>query len=135
MFKHFSHLSLRSLLNIDAATCAAMGLLLTIGADSVARITLLPSALLFYAGAGLFPVALFMAFIAARSVIHPIPAKLIIGGNILWVAASVLLLAGSWVAPNAAGVGFVLVQAAAVAVLAWLEHTALSHAKLTVRVS
>lgn len=45
-------------------------------------------------------------------------------GNALWVAASLALLLGP-AAPNALGVAFVLLQAAAVAGLAWVEAVAL----------
>jgi hypothetical protein len=116
---------LRNVLLVDAATCAAAGLLMTFGAATVAQITAIPSALLLYAGASLFPIAAFMAVTATRSFISPTAVWLIIAGNILWVVASVCLMIGNWIAPNALGYAFIALQAFAVAVLAKLEHDGL----------
>jgi len=119
-------LSLRPLLLIDAATCAAMGLALDIGAAPLSALTGLPAALLFYAGLSLLPIAGFMALIAWRP--HPGAVRLVVLGNFAWVAASLLLLASDpitgWIAPNMLGVAFVGVQAFAVAALALLEQSA-----------
>jgi hypothetical protein len=81
----------------------------------------LPEALLFNAGLGLFPIAAFIGFAAART--RPIVAGVwvVILGNVGWVVGSVLLLVAGGLAPNALGAAFVLVQAIAVAVLAELE--------------
>lgn len=114
---------LRKLLLIDAATCAVMGLVLDVGALPLASLTGLPAAVLLYAGIGLFPIALFMAATAWRP--HPAAVGLVIAGNAAWVAGSLALLLPGWLAPTASGVAFVLVQALAVAVLAWLEFGAL----------
>lgn len=121
-----SFLSLRNILYADAATCAAMGALLVAGSSYIAGLTQLPSGLLFYAGSLLFPIAVFMAVIASRPVIPLIAVWLIIGGNVLWVAVSFGLLIGAWIDPNIIGFAFITAQALAVAVLAKLEHGALS---------
>lgn len=110
-----------SLLRIDAATCAGLGLLLVVASGPVAAVTALPATLLFYAGLSLLPIAGFM-LLAARS---PMLGGLAIAGNVGWVVASVALLLSDWIAPNALGVVFIAGQAAAVAVLAWMEMTAL----------
>lgn len=119
-------LTLRPLLIIDAATCAAMGLALSIGAAALSALTGLPAALLFYAGLSLLPIAVFMALVARRP--HPGTVRLAVLGNAAWVAASLLLLASgplfSWVAPNALGIALVSVQAIGVAALSLLEQTA-----------
>jgi hypothetical protein len=73
----------------------------------------------------LFPIAAFMTVVATRSVIPAPAAWLIVLGNALWVVASVGLLAGGLIVPNALGLGFVLAQAAAVAILTWLEYSCL----------
>lgn len=68
----FSHpLFLRRVLLLDAATCLATGLGMTVGGVMLAQLTLLPAELLSAAGASLFPSALFMAWVATRK---PIPA-------------------------------------------------------------
>ncbi len=124
-----SSLSLRNILYIDAATCAAFGVLLAAASGIAGGIMQLPPALLFYAGLGLLPVAVFMALVARREPIHPAAAWVIIAGNVLWVVGSLLLLAAGWVAPNFLGAAFIVVQALVVAGFAWLEHAALNHAQ------
>lgn len=128
MFISNPSFSLRTLLYIDAATCAAFGVLLAAASGIAGGIMQLPSALLFYAGLGLLPVAVFMLLMARHEPIHPTAAWVIIVGNVLWVGGSFLLLAGGWVAPNILGVAFIVVQALVVAGFAWLEHAALNHA-------
>jgi hypothetical protein len=46
---------------------------------------------------------------------------MVLAGNALWVAASVGLMIGPWIAPNAWGYAFIAAQAVAVAVLTKLE--------------
>lgn len=118
-------LSLRRLLLVDAATCAAMGLLLTLGAAPVAELTALPAGLLLYVGIALFPCAAFMALAALPQTVNPLAAWVVVLGNVGWVVGSAGILVAGWVAPNALGVVFVVIQALAVAVLAKLEHGAL----------
>jgi hypothetical protein len=112
---------LRIILRVDAATCIATGLLLTIGADVIAGLTSIPAQLSFYAGLSLFPIALLIGFAATRPTIVPPLVWLVIAGNVLWVAASLWLAFAGPIAPNAIGTAFILVQAAAVALLAELE--------------
>ncbi len=113
---------LRTVLLADAATCLATGLLMTAGAGPLAGLTQIPADLLFYAGASLFPIAAFIALVGTRQAPPPVSVWLVIVGNIAWVAASLSLLAGGAISPNALGYTFVAVQAAAVAVLAELEY-------------
>jgi len=120
-----SAFSLRSLLATDAATCLAMGVLLIAGAPVIAGLTDLPEPLVFYAGLVLLPIAAFMAIVAYPKATFAPGAWLIVAGNGAWVAASVLLLLSGWIAPNALGWAFVILQAVVVAGLAWLEHGAL----------
>ncbi len=120
-------LSLRPILAIDAATCAVMGLALDFTAQPLAALTGLPAPLLLYAGIGLLPIAAFMALVAWRP--HPAAVRLVVIGNAAWVAASLALPVSGWVDPTALGIGFVLVQALAVAGLAMLEHAALKIAR------
>lgn len=116
---------LRTVLLIDAMTCVATGVLMAGAAGFVASLTQLPADLLFYAGASLFPIAAFMAFVATGGNLAPLGVWLVIIGNAAWVAGSLLLLADSRLSPNALGYAFVAVQAAAVALLAMLEYVGL----------
>jgi hypothetical protein len=113
---------LRTVLLIDAATCVATGLLMALGADVVAGLTAVPAPLLRYAGVSLFPVAAFIALVGTRDRLAPPAVFVVIAGNALWVAGSVLLLVSGLIAPNVLGYVFVSGQAAAVAVLAELEY-------------
>lgn len=116
---------LRTILRIDAATCVATGLLMTAGADLVSGITQIPSALLMTAGASLLPIAAFMAITAGRVPGWRLGVWFVILGNVGWVLASVWLLVGGAISPNALGVAFILFQAGAVAAFAALEYLGL----------
>lgn len=128
-----SPLSLRNILLVDAVTCAAMGMALAIGSAAIGELTRLPPALLWYAGLALLPIAAFMGVVATRPAIPAVGVCLIVAGNILWVAASLALLGGGWIAPNALGIAFVLVQATAVTVLAALEYSAMRQGAFALR--
>ena len=118
-----SHATLQNILLLDAATCVAAGTLMAFGSNLVAGLTAIPAPLLAWAGLLLFPVAALMLY-AGLQAMPPRPLVwLIVLGNIGWVAASLALFA--FIAPNALGVAFILAQAATVAVLALLEHSAL----------
>ena len=120
-----SPLAMVRLLLVDAATCVTMGMLLTVGAGPIGRVTQIPPDLLFYAGLVLFPIGAFMAVVATRPAISPAAVRLIVLGNFAWVAGSLLILVGGWIAPNTVGLIFVMAQALVVAALALLEHGAL----------
>lgn len=117
--------SQKNLLLIDAFTCLVMGILLTLGATWLGELFHLPVALLFYAGLVLFPIAFFMIFVATRGFIPPVGIQFVIVGNVGWVAGSAVLLVSGWVSPNVIGTVFIVVQAAAVAILAYLELNSL----------
>jgi hypothetical protein len=112
---------LRTVLLVDAATCVATGLLMALGADLVAEYTAIAAPLLRYAGLSLFPLAAFIAVAGTCSLVSA-AVWVVIAGNALWVAGSVLLLAGGFISPNFLGYAFVGAQAVAVAVLAELEY-------------
>lgn len=112
--------ALSRILRLDAITCIAMGAALLVLGEFIARLTGLPSGLLFFAGVALIPIGLFMAATAAWWADRALPVWLIILGNAGWVVASLAVLA---VVPSIGklGVAFVLAQAAVVAFLAYLE--------------
>ena len=117
---------LRRVLQVDAATCAAMGALLFVDAGALEPLLGLPAALLKYSGVGLFPVAAFILLVATRATLPRSGVWLVILGNAAWVAASASLL--GFVAPTAIGYAFVVGQAFATAVLAVLEYAGLHQA-------
>lgn len=112
---------LRKVLLLDAGTCVATGAVMSLFAGPLARLTAIPEPLLLTAGLALFPVAAFMAFVARMPSIPKAAVWLIVLGNAAWVAGSALLLLAALIRPNGFGVAFILAQALAVAVLAWLE--------------
>jgi hypothetical protein len=124
MSSALTRLSLNTLLVLDAATCALMGLALMAGASTVSALTDLPAPLLFWAGALLLPIAAFMAVASRGRPVAGWAAGVVIAGNVLWVAASLLLPASGLVSPNALGWAFLAGQAGVVAVLAILELSA-----------
>lgn len=113
-------MNLRKILWLDAATCIATGLLLSILSARLSVWLGLPEALLFYAGLALFPIAAFMAWTATRLAEPAI--WLVIGGNALWVLGSLAVLALS---PTSLGYAFVIGQALVVAALAEFEYAGL----------
>jgi hypothetical protein len=115
-----TRITLKQILNFDAATCIAFGLLLMIGAAPLSGFLGLPQSLLFYAGVVLFPSAALM-LIAARKLSAPL-VGVVIAGNAAWVVASVIVAFA--LEPTGLGVAFVLAQAAAVLVLLILEWRA-----------
>jgi hypothetical protein len=117
--------SLKPLLALDAATCAAMGAFLLLGSTPIAGLTQIPASLLFWAGASLIPIAAFMAISSRTTPVPGWAATLVVLGNLLWVAASIILPTTGLVAPNPLGWAFLFGQAGIVAILAKFEFEAL----------
>lgn len=120
--------ALRNLLLLDAATCIGAGGLMAFGSHSVAGLTGIPAPLLYWAGLILFPVAALMIHTGLQRMPPRPLVWLILLGNIGWVIASLGVFA--FIAPNALGTLFILAQAAAVAILALLEHGAIRRSSL-----
>ena len=116
---------LRTVLLVDAAACFATGALLTGGTALLSSMTQIAGNVLWAAGLSLFPVASFIAIVTIRC--SPIPAGvgLIILGKVGWVIGSILLLLAGGIAPNAGGVAFIILLAAAAAILGDLEFMGL----------
>lgn len=117
-------ITLNKVLDFDALTCALMGIALTAAASPLSTLLALPQSLLFYAGCLLVPIAAFMAVLARQAMPSPAGVWLVILGNAGWVVASIVVLAVA--GPNMLGVGFLVIQALAVALLALAEFNALA---------
>lgn len=115
---------LRWILLIDAATCVAMGLALAIGAGFLSAPLGLPAPLLEYSGLALLPIAAYLAWVATRKDPPSVSVAIVVAGNALWIAASIVLLASGWVTPSPLGSAFIIAQALAVALLDVLEYVA-----------
>jgi hypothetical protein len=116
---------LRRALALDAAACAGMGALLSVAAGPLSGLFALPPDLLRGAGLLLLPCAALLAWLAAHATVPRLAVLAVIGLNLLWVADSVALLMLGWFDPTGLGVGFVLMQAAAVLAITTLEMTGL----------
>ena len=127
------NLFLKRVLLFDAATCAAMGLLLAFGAGLLARILAIDIVLLRETGIFLVAFALFVLWAAGRLARSAVPAEIVVATNIAWVIASILFVIGPWAAPNLLGTAFVAAQAAAVAGIAALQGLGLRRARLQPR--
>jgi hypothetical protein len=122
MTSHEPRSGLARILVLDAATCAAMGLLLLVASSPLAGLTGIPAPLLLYAGLALIPIALYMAAVARVATGNALAVWLVVLGNIGWALASLGLFAV--ISPNILGTAFILAQAAVVAALAWAELAA-----------
>jgi hypothetical protein len=116
---------LRNVLLADAATSAAAGLLMVLGAGFLDTLLGLPVPLLRYAGASLLPFAALLAFVATREYPGRAAVWAIIACNAAWVVGSFELLFSGWPTPTLLGTLFVTAQAVTVAVLAALEYVGL----------
>lgn len=112
---------LRRLLQADGVLCLGFGLILAAFAEAFGSLLALPPGLLRWSGMLLLPWGAWVLWLGLRHAIAIWPARIVIAGNLVWTADSLLLLASGWIAPNAFGVAFVLAQAALVAVIAVLQ--------------
>ncbi|WGF87383.1 hypothetical protein [Marinivivus vitaminiproducens] len=113
---------LRRVLQADALVSGAVGALLAAGALWLSPRLGLPAPFLAIVGLALLPFAAGLWILASRERIGRALLWAVIGGNVLWSVASVVLVASGWLAPTLLGLAFMLVQAAVVLVFAELEY-------------
>lgn len=116
---------LRWALLADAAASGGTALLMLFFARPLESLLRLPSDLMFNAGLVLLPYVALVAFLGTRATLPNWAVWAVIGANVLWAIDSLLLLAGSWVAPNMLGYVFVIGQAGVVALFAELQFMGL----------
>jgi hypothetical protein len=121
---------LRATLWADAATCAGMGLLMSLFSARLGNLLSLPAPLLFYAGLSLLPISAFLLYLATRRKTAALLVWAIVFGNALWALDSILILLTGWITPNVSGLYFVAFQAAGVAVFVCLEYIGLKRSQL-----
>lgn len=112
---------LRNALALDAAACAATGLLLAFAAGPLSGPLGLPATFLIGAGVVLLPCAAILTWLSSCATLPRLTVLAVIGINLLWVADSIAILVAGWFSPTGLGIGFVLAQAGAVAVITELE--------------
>jgi hypothetical protein len=108
-------------LALDAVASGVMSLALIAGAGLLAPWLALPEALLREAGLILVPYVAGLVLLVRRSELPLVAIHAVIVCNVVWVAASILLLTGGLVAPSTLGTAFVIAQAVAVAFFAELQ--------------
>ena len=116
---------LRKALMLDAVATGATAVLLIAGAGLLDGLLGLPVALMREAGLILVPFVAFVAWVGTREEVARGAVWTIIAANAVWVAASIGVLVGGWVAPTALGYAFVIAQAAVVALFAELQYAGL----------
>jgi hypothetical protein len=114
-------------LRLDAAASCATGILLAVGAPWLDGALSAPLALLVALGLFLVAYAGFLLLLVRRGG-RSGDAKLVIAGNVAWIAASIAVVVGDWLTLSTFGVAFTLVQAAAVAVFVELQLIGLRRA-------
>lgn len=132
MTQHGRRFSLQTILAFDAATCAAMGMLLVVASGPIAGLTAIPGLLLFLAGLLLLPIAVFMAIYTRTATVPAWAVQVIVAGNVLWAVGSVILPIAGLIAPNGLGWLFILGQAMVVAMFAGLEWAKRPHSAAAV---
>ena len=121
---------LRRALIVDAVVTGATALLLVFAAGMLAPWLEVPESLLRSAGIVLIPFVVYVAVVARREVVPRASVLVIIGLNFAWVAASLWLLLGGPIEPNALGYAFIIAQALAVALFAEVQYVGLRRSDL-----
>jgi hypothetical protein len=116
-------------MGVDAASCAATGLLQVVFTGALARLTGLPAPLLLDTGVFLLAYAAAAAWMASRA----LPPRRLIGlvavGNLAWAVGCIALLAVGGAAIAPLGWAWVIAQAVTVGVLAELQWAGLRHSR------
>ena len=128
MSKPLSWSLLRLALLADAIASGAMGVVLAAGAGPLANWFGISPLLLREVGLFLIPYAGLLVYLASRTATPRAPAMMVVAGNALWVAGSMLLIAVA--APTALGIAFVIGQALIVAFLAEAQFIGLRRQRI-----
>ena len=115
------HFNLKTIVSIDAITCAALFLLCVFATATVAALLGLPSGVVTVAGWIGLPSAALMLFVANQKAQSKALANLIAIGNLGWVAASFAVLAMFAGQMSWTGIAILIVQAVVVLELALFE--------------
>lgn len=120
-----SFLTLKQALLTDAAVSGAVGLLSLAGTRWLGSVLDLPAALLAGSGAFMTVYAVGLVMLGNRRPVPKPGVRIVVGGNLVWAAACLVLLFSGWLAPNALGAGFIVVQIMAVLIFAEVQVLAL----------
>lgn len=123
---------LRRSLYLDAVASGGLGLLLAAAGAMLDELLGIPAVALVPVGGFLVVYAAALWFVGSRPRVSRPAVWVVVVGNLLWVAASVVAVIAGWWSPTAAGTVFVLAQAVAVALFAELQFTGLRRARVEV---
>jgi hypothetical protein len=119
---------LRQLVLADGLVSGVTGVALALAAGPLNDLLGLPTMLLRVAGLSLLPYAAALLYLGTRTTISRSGAWAVVGLNLIWAAASMLLLLTGWVDPTGVGIAFVLGQALIVVAVADVQYLALRRA-------
>src|SRR5215210_782257 len=119
---------LRLILKLDAAASGGLGVASLAGAPVLDDLLGAPVVLLAPVGVFLVAWAVVLGVISSRPRVSKTAAWVVILFNLTWTVDSAVLLATGWFPPTAIGAAFVLVQAAAVVIIAAAQFYALRKA-------
>lgn len=112
---------LRTALKIDAVACGLTGLGFIGTPRTHNDLFGLPAGLTLPTGVFLLLFAVAVWFTGSRRRIEPRAVIAVISANVAWVVASVAVIAAGWLELTSIGIGYVVLQALAVGILAELE--------------
>jgi len=112
---------LRNVLLLDAASCLACGALQVAATGALVPWLGLPAPLLLETGLFLLVYAALVGWIATRRLVPTVWVRLLVVGNLGWALACVGLVFSGLIRPTVLGVGYLVLQAVVVAVLAELQ--------------
>ena len=116
---------LRLALKIDAVATGLLGVQAAVAAPLLSDLIGTPRSVLMPIGLFLIAYGVAVWVIGTRAVISSTAVWATIATNVVWVVASVLAVTADWLSLTALGVGFVLIQAASVALFADLQFMGL----------
>jgi hypothetical protein len=116
---------LRFALMADAIASGATGLAMALFSGALSGLLKVPAPLLFYAGLILVPYAAAIAYMSRREVLPRWAVFAVIVCNVLWAIDCVILTFSGWIAPNALGYAFILMQALVVFAFAEMQYVGL----------
>jgi Na+/phosphate symporter len=119
---------LRRVLLADGIVSGSFAILLAIGGGLLSEPLGLSSLFIRVVGLSLVPFAGALFYLSTRAHLPQPMVWAIVGLNAVWALASVGLFFSGWVAPTALGTGFIIAQAALVAVFAELQFIGLRRA-------
>jgi hypothetical protein len=120
---------LRLAVRLDAAASGAMGVLLAAGGALLDDPLGIPAAVLVPVGGFLVLYGAALWLLGMRPRLSRPAVQVVVAGNLVWVAASIVAAVAGWWSPTTLGTVLVIAQAAAVALFAELQVTGLRRAR------